>query len=70
MPHQKLYFSGAVLRVAKGRGRQAWILSTLRGFWAAIIENHIETTRAVMAKVTAHWMTDLLPRFETEPKQS
>jgi len=64
--YRRLYTIGAVVTVEESGERQAWILTTLRRFWRAMVHDDLDAARAVMAEDTAHWLADLLPRFDEQ----
>jgi len=64
--YRRLYTIGAVVTVEESGERQAWILTTLRRFWRAMVHDDLDAARAVTAEDTSHWLDDLLPRFDEQ----
>ena len=65
--YRKFYIIGAVLTVTENEDRQAWIVSVLRRFWAAMIDGDLSAAHTIMVEDTAHWLADLPPRFVAKP---
>ena len=61
--YRKFYIVAVVVKASDHVAREAKIVSVLRRFWDAMIENDIEKARVIMAEDTAYWQADLLPRF-------
>jgi DNA-binding GntR family transcriptional regulator len=61
--YRRFYIIGSVVAVGRSHGRQERILSVLRRFWQAMVDDEITAARAIMEEDTAYWLADLPPRF-------